>query len=93
MIAQAIKRYIENQIPEVKKSRLLSKKSKGILKVKKASKGTKLREQIHTVTRLNKSLRNVYGYVPDKVIRACARLSEKLNKEVFNRYLKEYKHK
>ena len=74
MIAQAIKRYKENQAPEMKEACKLCKKFKAILKVYKAHNGKKLREQIHAVSQLIKTLRTDYGYVPDRVVTVCARL-------------------
>ena len=91
MIAQAIKMYKENQASEVKEACKLCKKFKDILKVYSTYNNKILREQIHAVTRLIKTLRTDYGYVPDRVLTVCARLSEKLNKEVFNTYIREYK--
>lgn len=90
MIAQAIKKYKENQASEVKKACKLCKKFKDILKVYKTYNNKILREQIQAVAQLINTLRTDYGYVPDKVFMICARLTQKLNKEVFNTYFREY---
>jgi len=74
----------------VKKACKLCKKFKDILKVYKYYNQEILREQIHAVSQLIKTLRNDYGYVPDKVFMICTRLVRKLNKEVFNTYIREY---
>ncbi len=90
MIAQAIKKYKENHAPDVKKACKLCKKFSDILKVYKTNNNKILRDQIHAVSQLISTLKSDYGYVPDRVYTVSARLNQKLNKEVFNTYIREY---
>ncbi len=90
MIAQAIRKYRENQTPEVKKACKLCNKFQDILKVYKTYNNKILREQIHAVAQLINTLRADYGYVPDRVFNICARLTEKLNKKLLSSYFREY---